>query len=137
MKQKNMRFINWALAYAVVALICGVLFRELGKYGFLALPDTFGRIHGHLISLGTILLLAELALNHWLKFSDEKGSDAAFWCQQAGLILSAIMMGVRGYLGTVSLDAMISGIAGVGHILLAVGLIWTLVLIRKAVIKRG
>lgn len=137
-KKTIKRDIDFAIGYAIAALVIGVLYRELGKYGLLQMPETVGRIHGHLLSLGTLFLLLLAALDQLFDFGKEKGADSAFWIYQAGLVLSALMMFVRGWVGILNgpINAALSGIAGIGHLLLAVGLVWMLFVLRKAVIRR-
>lgn len=133
--------INFAIGYAIAALVMGVIFREFDRFGLSALPQTMGRIHGHLLSLGTLFMLILAVLQSLGKpagaLSRQKGYTIAFWLYQSGLILMCVMLFVRGMTGLLDgpVNFVISGIAGVGHILLAVGLIWILFDVRKALIE--
>lgn len=124
--------LNWAIGYAITALVLGVLYRELNKFGLVALPESLGRVHGHLLALGTLFLLILAAADTQSHFGKLKGAGTAFWIYQSGLICAMVMMAVRAFAGhpAGALTYVISGLAGVGHILLAIGLIWLLFLVR-------
>ncbi len=70
---------------------------------------------------------------------DERKTGRALTVYQAGLNLTCVMFLTRGVLQVVGTqlsavaDASISGIAGVGHILLGIGIVLTLLQIRNAV----
>lgn len=105
-----------------------------------ALPETIGRIHGHLLSPGALFMLILAILQNLGKVGEpeqQKSYTAAFWLDQSGLILMCALMFIRAMTGWSggALDYVISGFAGIGHALLAIGLIWILFDVRKALIK--
>ncbi|MCG7309535.1 DUF2871 domain-containing protein [Brachybacterium sp. ACRRE] len=130
--------------YLGLGLASGLAFREITKHSDWPATDhtQLGVVHTHLLTLGVIVLLAVLALEAVLRLSDSPRLFA--WFQgvyHAGVLVSAAMMFVRGLLTVQgadlgSMDAMVSGIAGIGHILLTVGFVLLMVLIRRAIVRR-
>lgn len=131
--------------YLGLGLASGLAFREITKHSDWPATDhtQLSVVHTHLLTLGVITLLAVLALEAVLRLSD---SPRLFgWFQivyHAGVLVSTIMMFVRGLLTVEGadlggMDAMISGIAGLGHMLLTAGFVLLMVLIRQAIVRRG
>ena len=75
------------------------------------------------------MLFRSLALESIFKLSQQKLFNGFLWTYNIGLIVSSVMMAVRGWLQTQggelsrAVDASVSGMAGVGHILLGVGIV--------------
>ena len=91
-------------------------------------------VHTHYIILGMMLflILGLISMNMNLKI------NRAVLLYNNGLNLTAIMLIVRGIIQVLDLNvvsAVISSIAGIGHIILGVSLILTLLDIKKACIK--
>ena len=76
-----------------------------------------------------IVSIIVLALESIFKLSQQKLFNGFLWTYNIGLIVSSVMMAVRGWLQTQggelsrAVDASVSGMAGVGHILLGVGIV--------------
>ena len=91
-----------------------------------------------LFILGMIVLLLLLLLEKNFSFTSPK-TDRILVVYHAGLNLTAVMLMVRGVtqvLGTAlssGMDAAISGMAGIGHILLGVSLVLLLLQIRRSI----
>jgi hypothetical protein len=97
---------------------------------------TFFVVHTHYIILGMMffLILGLISMNMNLKI------NRAVLFYNIGLNLTSIMLVVRGIvqvLGFNVVSALISGIAGIGHIILGVSLILILLDIKKGCIKGG
>lgn len=132
------KYMNMALLYAVLAMIGGVFYREFTKFNGFTAKTTLGVVHTHYFLLGMVFFLLLLLLEKNFSFTGSKtGRILAVY--HIGLNLTAAMFVVRGViqvLGTVlpnSLNAAISGIAGIGHILLGISLLLLLVQIRRSV----
>ena len=117
------RYMNTALLYAIFAIAGGVFYREFTKFnGFTA---------------KTILLL--LLLEKSFSFTGAK-TRRVLIVYHIGLNLTAVMFVIRGVtqvlVPTLSsgMNAAISGIAGIGHILLGVSMVILLVQIRRSVL---
>ena len=132
------RDMNTALLYAVLAMAGGVFYREFTKFNSFAGKTTLGVVHTHYFLLGMVFFLLLLVLEK--NFSFTAASTArVLTVYHVGLNLTAVMFVVRGVtqvLGTPlssGASAAISGIAGIGHILLGVSLVLVLVQIRRSV----
>lgn len=131
------KYINNSLIYAILAMIAGVFYREFTKYIGFAGETMLLRVHPHLFVLGMVffLILYLLSLNLDLTKSLKLDKHVLFY--NIGLVFTAVMMGIRGVLQVLntkispSMNSMISGIAGIGHIILGVSLILILLDIKK------
>ena len=132
------RYMNTALLYAALAMVGGVFYREFTKFNGFAGKTTLGVVHTHYFLLGMVFFLLLLVLEKNFSFT---GASTArvLTVYHVGLNLTAVMFVVRGItqvLGTPlssGASAAISGIAGIGHILLGVSLVLLLVQIRRSV----
>ncbi|WP_333619501.1 DUF2871 domain-containing protein [Dietzia sp.] len=127
-----------ALTYTVLGLLGGLYFRELTKAQDFP-EDAFTQlsvVHTHLFALGTTILLVVLALDKLFRLSDSREFRWFFWTYNAGVVLTVVMLLVHGTLTVLGHDEVspaISGIAGLGHILLTVGFVLLFVSLGKAV----
>jgi hypothetical protein len=134
------RYINIALLYAVIAMIGGVFYREFTKFNGFTAKTTLGVVHTHYFLLGMFFFLVLLLLEKNFSFTGAK-TGRVLAVYHIGLNLTGVMFVVRGVtqvLGTElssGMSAAISGIAGIGHILLGVSLVLILVQIKRAVSK--
>lgn len=130
------RYANAALAYALLAMAGGVFYREFTKFNGFTGKTTLSVVHTHYFLLGMVFFLL-LLLEKSLRFSGEKtGRTLALY--HVGLNVTAAALVVRGVAQALSLplsrglDASISGIGGIGHLLLGVSIVLLLLRIRKA-----
>lgn len=132
------RYMNLALLYAVLAMVGGVFYREFTKFNGFAAKTTLGVVHTHYFLLGMVFFLLLLLLEKSFSITGAK-TDRILAAYQVGLNLTEVMLVVRGVtqvLGTAlssGMSAAISGIAGIGHILLGVSLVMLLVQIKRSV----
>lgn len=132
------RYMNLALLYAVLAMVGGVFYREFTKFNDFAAKTTLGVVHTHYFLLGMVFFLLLLLLEKSFSITGAK-TDRILAAYQVGLNLTEVMLVVRGVtqvLGTElssGMSAAISGIAGIGHILLGVSLVMLLVQIKRSV----
>jgi len=134
------RYANTALLYAILAMVGGVFYREFTKFNGFTAKTTLSVVHTHYFLLGMVFFLLILVLEKAFSFTGAKtGRVLALY--HVGLNLTAVMLVVRGVfqvLGTslsAGMNAAISGIAGIGHILLGVSLILMLLQIKRSVTK--
>lgn len=123
------KYILTAAVYAVESMAAGIFYREytkaLGYTGGTVLADA----HGHLFMLGTVVFLLVTLFSHHMDLEKEK----SFWwflrLYNIGVPLTSFMMIVRGITQvreqavSIGVDAMISGFAGIGHILTGIGIL--------------
>lgn len=138
------RYANLAFLYAILAMVFGVFYREFTKFsGFTGPKTNLSVMHAHYLMLGMFFFLVLLVLEKLYAPSGQKLHKAFFLCYNIGLNITALGFFVRGLLqvlGTpmsAGLDASISGVAGIGHILLGIGLILYLVSLKKQIATSG
>lgn len=128
-----------ALTYMGLGLISGLVYREYTKMiGAEGTVTQLGAVHTHLLALGMLMFLIMLALDATLRLSHRRSYTVFFWTYNAGVILTTALLAVRGVLTLqgktyVDTSAAIPGIAGLGHILITLGLIALFVSLFDAV----
>lgn len=122
-----MKLFYAAFAYMVLGVLSGLFYREFTKaHGFTDAHFTqLSVVHTHLLTLGFIVLLIVLVLEKVFTLSRSKLFTWFFWTYNAGLLVTAAMLTVHGMQQVTGAEtsAAISGIAGLGHILLSVGMV--------------
>ncbi len=132
------RYMNVVLLYAILAMIGGVFYREFTKFNGFTAQTTLSVVHTHYFLLGMVFFLLLLVLEKSLSFTRAK-TGRVLAVYHIGLNLTAVMFVVRGVTQVLGLplssgmDAAISGVAGIGHILLGVSLVLILLQIRRSV----
>lgn len=132
------RYMNVALVYTVLAMVGGVFYREFTKFNGFTAKTTLGVVHTHYFLMGMVFFLLLLLLEKNCFFTGKK-TGRILVAYHIGLNLTAVMFVVRGItqvLGTSlssGMSAAISGVAGIGHILLGVSLVLLLVQIKRSV----
>ena len=131
------RYMNMALLYAVLAMAGGVFYREFTKFNGFTGKTTLSFVHTHYFLLGMVVFLLLLLLENSFSFTRTK-TGRVLAVYHVGLNLTAVMLLVRGGTQVVAptlssgLNAAISGISGIGHILLGVSLVLLLLEIRRS-----
>lgn len=132
------RYINFSLLYTVLAMAGGVFYREFTKFNGFSGKTSLSVVHTHYFLLGMVFFLLMLLLEKNFSFTDTKtGRILAVY--HTGLNLTVVMLVIRGVTQVLGITlssgagAAISGIAGIGHILLGVSLVLVLVQIRRNV----
>ncbi len=132
------RYMNTALLYAVFAMAGGVFYREFTKFNGFTGKTTLSVVHTHYFLLGMVFFLLLLLLEKNFSFTGAK-TGRVLAAYHIGLNLTAVMFVVRGLTQVLApafsrgMDAAISGMAGIGHILLGVSMVLLLVQIRRSV----
>ena len=131
--------LNCSLVYAVAGLAAGVYYREFTKMMGFSGDTVLSGVHTHLLALGMLVFLLVALFAQRSNLEEQKGYRLFMIIYNAGLALTAALMLVRGTLqvlgGSLSsaLSASISGMAGIGHILLGTGIVLLLVTLKKTV----
>ncbi len=127
-----------AFIYVIAGLAAGVFYREFTKFQGFSGRTALGLVHPHLLLLGAGVMLLLIALEPALLLSGEERSlKRSLLFYHCGLGVTAALLLIRGVFQVLGsplsrgLDASISGIAGIGHILLAIGLCRLLLMIRR------
>ncbi len=132
------RYMNAALLYAILAMVGGVFYREFTKFQGFTGKTTLSVVHTHYFLLGMVFFLMLLLLEKDFSFTGAKTGRAVL-VYHIGLNLTSVMFVLRGIvqvLGTQlssGMNAAISGIAGIGHILLGISLVLLLIQVKRGV----
>ncbi|WP_225902155.1 DUF2871 domain-containing protein [Streptococcus sinensis] len=128
---------NASMLYAILAMAGGVFYREFTKFNSFTAKTSLGVVHTHYFLLGMVVFLLLLLLEKNFAFTGAK-TKRLLLTYHIGLNLTAVMLVVRGVtqvLGVAlssSMSAVISGIAGIGHILLGVSLLLLLLQVKRS-----
>ena len=132
--------LNISLIYAIAAMAGGVFYREFTKLNGFDGVTALGKVHTHLFILGMMMfLIVALFCAHFKELTELKTYKAFLCVYNIGVSLTAVMMTVRGVtevLGTElskGANGAISGIAGIGHIIAAAGIVLLIVALKKSV----
>ncbi len=132
------RYANASLLYALIAMAGGVFYREFTKFSGFTGKTALSVVHTHYFLLGMVFFLLLLLLEKSFAFSGEKtGRVLALY--HAGLNLTGAALLARGIAQVLALplsraaDASLSGVAGIGHLLLGVSMVLLLLRVRKKV----
>lgn len=135
------KYLNISFIYAPLALAGGVFYREMTKWNGFTGVTSLGKVHTHFFLLGMLLFLivALFARDHDL--SKQKLFRYFMIVYNIGLPLTAVMMVIRGIVQvlqvplSLAMNASLSGIAGIGHICISVGLILLILSLKRIAIK--
>ena len=132
------KFFNAAIVYASLALAGGVFYREFTKYTEFTGKTNLAFLHTHYFMLGMFFFLALALLERSFAFSQQKGSKGWVTVYHVGLNITTACLFLRG-LAQVGGDALspalngaLSGVSGIGHILLGSSILALLILIRRS-----
>lgn len=122
------KLIRLSFIYFILAMAGGVFYREFTKYLDFSGRTTLSFVHVHLMVLGTLLFLVLALFSTKFDLLENLRFKRFFLLYNLALPLAVTMLVVRGIVqvkGIVpsrALDASISGIAGLSHILLALSM---------------
>ncbi|MEG0365950.1 MAG: DUF2871 domain-containing protein [Coprobacillus sp.] len=131
------RMLKISIKYAVLALMGGVFYREFTKLNDFTGITSLSKVHVHLMVLGVFMFMILALFAKSTSLLEDKNFNKFLYVYNIGMAIAVIMMIVRGITQVLAtplsygMSMAISGVAGVGHILLGIGLIWViLILIR-------
>ena len=132
------RYMNTALIYAIFAMIGGVFYREFTKWNGFTAKTTLSAVHTHYFIMGMMVFLLLVLLEKSFSFTSAR-TGRVLTVYHTGLNVTVVMMMVRGVAQVLEtplssgMDAAISGIAGIGHILMGVSLVLLLLQVRRSI----
>ncbi len=132
------RYANASLLYALIAMAGGVFYREFTKFSGFTGKTALSVVHTHYFLLGMVFFLLLLLLEKSFAFTGEK-TGCVLALYHVGLNVTGAALLVRGVAQVLALplsrgmDASLSGVAGIGHLLLGVSMVLLLLRIRKKV----
>ena len=140
MKNNEKKLLNLSIIYSILAAICGVFYREFTKFHQFTGETTLSVLHTHYFVLGMLffLILVLFERNYQLV---NKGINKLLIVYQIGLNMTVALLVVRGVAQVLALplnkgmNAAISGMAGIGHIILGGSIVWLLFMIKKVIVQ--
>ncbi|MEG2769991.1 MAG: DUF2871 domain-containing protein [Oscillospiraceae bacterium] len=136
------KLINTAFIYGGAALASGVFYREFTKMLGFTGRTVLATTHIHFFVLGAVLFLLLAAFSLNTNITETKPFKTFFVVYNISLPLMVAMFYVRGILqvlGTTlssGANAAISGVSGLTHIALTVGLVFLAVSFKKMTVKK-
>ena len=128
-----------AWIYATLGLLAGLFYREFTRGKDFEGPTQLSVTHTHLLALGMLMFLVVMALTAVLPIAELTLFNLFFWFYNAGLVVTVTMMFVRGIIqvneGEKDLPA-VAGIAGLGHILITVGIVHLFLALKRGLDAR-
>ena len=137
------RYFNAAIVYASLALAGGVFYREFTKYLQFDGKTTLAFLHTHYFVLGMVFFLLLALLEKVFAFSGAKPVRAWVTVYHVGLNITTLCLFLRGLaqatLATLSsaMNGSLSGVSGIGHILLGTSMIALLILVKRGALKQA
>lgn len=132
------KLINLSLTYAIAGMAGGVFYREFTKWNGFTGVTALGKVHVHLLILGTVIFLIAALFAKVTPLQEQRLYRPFLITYNIGVPLTAIMLVVRGVVEvravplSAALNASISGISGIAHIITGTGLVLLLLALRKA-----
>lgn len=124
--------------YGMLGMLLGVFYREFTKINGYTEETVLSGLHTHVLVLGVFFLLIVLLLEKSFELTKNKKFNKFFITYNIGLILSVIMMAIRGCVEVLNLeistmiDSSISGIAGLSHIIMTIAyILFFLILLNR------
>jgi len=133
------KLINTSIFYSILALCSGVFYREFTKFNDFVGVTTLSFTHVHAFMLGMFMFLVLILFNKQFDITSNKGFNSFYYIYNLGLIGMIIMLYTRGIAQVLNVDlssalnASISGISGIAHILLGIGVVQILFIIKKQI----
>lgn len=128
------KILNLSFFYLILGLSMGVFYREFTKLNGFDGITTLKSIHSHTLVLGFIFFILILLLENNFEISKNKYFSKWLIAYNVSLLYTIITLTLRGISQVLSFNiAGLSHIAGLGHLMLGVSLIFFVVILKKSV----
>ena len=113
-----------SMMYMILGLIFGLYYREFTRFHDFTGKTQISVLHTHALILGMFFFLIVLILEKLFNLSSHKYYKRFNIFYQSGLGITLLIMLIHGSMIVMGYEssAMMSGIAGIGHLLLTIGL---------------
>lgn len=115
-----------SMFYMIAGLVFGVYFREFTKFNNFNDWTQLRVLHTHTLILGMFFFLIVLLLEKSFDLSKQKNYKKFYSIYNAGLGITLLLMLVHGTMTVLGYgdSAALAGMAGLGHIIMTVGLLF-------------
>lgn len=116
-----------SLAYLIFGLVAGLFTHEVAYWTGFTGRTVLTKVHTHALTLGTAVFAMMPLFMKSFHIENQKSFGRFKWTYNIGLIMTLGLMSVRGITQlyalpiSSSVDHMIGGLAGIGHVILTVG----------------
>ncbi len=134
--------LNISFIYFILAMAGGVFYREITKIMGFTGRTVLADVHVHLLMLGMMLFLVLSLFCKTMELAEEPKFKKFLILYNVGLPLMVIMLIVRGVTQVLELEVsaagngMISGFAGIAHILLLIAFIFLFGALKKVAVEQ-
>ncbi len=131
------KYVHFSISYAIAAMALGVFYREYTKALAFDGQTTLSVMHTHYFTLGMFVFLILALLEKSFALSEQRLMKPYLWLYNIGLNITGLGLFSRGLAQTDTaplfraLDASISGMSGIGHILMGAGILTMLVALNR------
>ncbi len=131
------KMMNTAIIYFIFAMIGGVFYREFTKFYEFTGTTVLKVLHTHLFILGMFLFLFLALVCKVTELEKEKLFQKFFILYNIALPFMIIMLLIRGVIQVMNIqvssagNGMISGFAGISHILMFISLLLLLISLKR------
>ncbi len=135
----NKKAFNIGFVFLIVGIFAGAFYREFTKFLAYSGPTSMSIMHTHLLSLGTFMFMILGLLFKTYNIKDSKKLNLLLNGYLISVIVTVSTMFLRGLYQVMGweltkvVNASISGISGLAHILLTISIIWIFNIIRKSI----
>ena len=125
--------------YFILAIACGVFYREFTKYMAFGGRTVLAFTHGHLLILGSLMFLLLMLFCRSFQLNESRKFKVFLVLYNIGLPLTVIMMFVRGVVQVLEIqpgagaNGAISGVAGIAHILVTTGFVTLFLALKERI----
>ncbi|WP_300379475.1 DUF2871 domain-containing protein [Clostridium sp.] len=128
------KYFNYSIFYLILGLVAGVFYREFTKINNFEGKTQLSLVHTHTLTLGFIFFILVLLLEKNFNLSKNKGFNKCILLYNISLIYVIVTLIIRGCMEVLGIDfAGFSHIAGLGHALLGISLIWFSIITSKSI----
>lgn len=128
------KYFNFATFYLVLGLVMGVFYREFTKFNGFEGKTVLSVVHTHSITLGFIFFILVLLLEKNFGLSKIKHFSKWLVLYNVSLIYVLGTFTARGIMQVLGTDfAGLSHIAGLGHAMIGIAMIWFVVIVNKRI----
>ncbi|WP_163651718.1 DUF2871 domain-containing protein [Listeria sp. PSOL-1] len=133
------KLLTTSFVYCILGLFAGVYYREITKYNNFTGDTQLSVLHTHLLMLGMFMFLIVLMLEKNFGIMKSKKFKLFYYIYNLGLLLTVGLMVFHGTMTVFGKEtgAAVSGIAGLGHILLALGLVFLFLTVYERLKVKG
>lgn len=118
------KLVRVSMSYMIIGLLFGVYYRELTKWFDFSGKTQLSTLHTHTLVLGMFFFLIVLLLEKNFHITAHKWYKRFYITYNIGLGITLLLMLIPGTMTVMGIEssAAISGIAGLGHIIMTIGL---------------